>query len=49
MQIFKQNKSRFRIVIHDLKTKKTKTLSLVDGELGLTEIREKIKKSFEGN
>ncbi len=48
MQIFKKNKSRFRIVIHDLETKKTKTISLLaNGDEDVNTIYKKAKECLE--
>ncbi|MCK4997189.1 hypothetical protein KAS08_02700 [Candidatus Pacearchaeota archaeon] len=43
----KQKRAKFRIVVHELAKKKTKTISLADGNESLDEIEEKIRKLFE--
>lgn len=43
VEIFEQQKAHFRIVIHDLKTKKTKSISLLNHEnYTLEDLKEEI-------
>lgn len=46
MEILEVPKARFRIIIRDLKTNKTKTISLKDGNASLEDIDKKLRDYF---
>jgi len=45
-QIIDKEKARFRIVIREIATGKSKTLSLKDGKAKLSDIEKRIKEAF---
>ncbi len=46
LKVLKKEDIRFRVQITDLKTKKSKSFSLIDGDYNLDKLKERLEKSL---